>query len=1315
MRIIIDEHQAALEYDLMKYKLTSRALGIAHWDMVLTNEDPLSPENITTYSDEFRAMLGFSGEEDFPNLLSSWGNQLAPEDFNWVLRAFLDHLNDRTGKTPFDLEYPLLLKNGETRYFHAFGSTVRDKYGGPVRIAGAMEDITERKRQEEGTREADERTQVLLNATPLGINFWNEHMQNISANDETVRLFGLSRKQEYFERFGELSPEFQPDGERSTTKGGRLVREAFQNGYSRVEWMHRLLDGQPFPCEVTFIRVKYKDGYAVAGYTRDLRKEKEMLGEIQAAKAKSEAAAHWYKSILDAVPLPISVTDTDMNWTFVNAAVERFLGVQYEDMLGKHCSGWDADICNTDRCGIACAKRGLKQTYFHHNGSSYQVDVEMLENLDGEVEGFIEIVQDITKIEALTKKQLEAEEAQRSFNILASVMNGIDAMLYVTDPKTNEILFINDKMIDYYGIEGDCVGMPCYQVFHKDKNAACDVCPCFQLDKEPDKIIVWEELHTPNGSILRNSDRYIEWPDGRIAHLQYSVDVTDLKNATYALDQRLEQQAIMTSVSQNFLYAKDIDALITDTFCRIGTFLEIDQLLLFVMEADEHYFTCQNEWINPSFDMPTRIGREFSFNQSAAAKSLTIKYKDRKAIYMTSEDPDVREVIGPYRTSFYTYLIIPIFLGDRLYALLDFSRDDDHVWSQDDVNMAAFLSSILTGAFQRQSVERQLIAAKELAERNSRYKSSFLATMSHEIRTPINAILGIAEIQLQEQALSADMEEAFNRIYDSGDLLLNIINDILDLSKIEAGKLELVPVKYDVPSLIHDTVQLNRLRHESSRLDLVLQVDGDTPLDMMGDELRIKQVLNNLLSNAFKYTERGRIGLSVSAEPGREAPDAGEFGDVTLVLEISDTGRGMTEEQIGKLFDEYTRFHLEANRTTVGTGLGMSITKRLVDLMGGEISVESRLGKGTAFTVHLPQKRVSRAVCGTEMTDILQRSHYKSLTKAKKAQIIRENMSYGSVLVVDDVESNLYVAKGLLLPYGLKIETASSGFEAIDAIQDGRVYDVIFMDHMMPVMDGIEAANVIRGMGYTHPIVALTANALIGQAEMFLESGFDGFLSKPIDLRELNVLLNRQIRDKQPPEVLEAARRNKRRTAIPAQKAANEIEEFFLIDAEKTVATLEEVFPRLGEGGDADVHLYTVSVHGIKNALGIIGEAELSVFALKLEQAGRDRDIAVLRKETPAFLAALRSLIQRLKPAQALEVAVISDEDRRFLRKKMAVIKTSCAVFDKKTAKAALAELRKRSWPRGTLDILDEINMLLVDSDFIKIAGIADAVIKGPK
>ena len=587
------------------------------------------------------------------------------------------------------------------------------------------------------------------------------------------------------------------------------------------------------------------------------------------------------------------------------------------------------------------------------------------------------------------------------------------------------------------------------------------------------------------------------------------------------------------------------------------------------------------------------------------------------------------------------------------------------------------------------------------AEMANKAKSAFLSTMSHEIRTPMNAILGITEIQLQNDSLSMDVKEALGKIYSSGDMLLGIINDILDLSKIESGKLELIIDKYEIASLVCDTAQLNMMRIGSKPIEFELIIDENMPAYLSGDELRVKQILNNILSNAFKYTAEGTVKLSVSSEP-----TAGE-DMTTFVASVSDTGQGMTKEQVDKLFDEYSRFNLEANRTTEGTGLGMSITRNLIRMMNGEILIESEPGKGSIFTVKLPQGNINSEKLGNEVAENLRQFRTSSRSQMKRVQVTRDPMPYGSVLIVDDVETNIYVAKGLMAPYGLKIDSADSGFAAIEKINDGNVYDVIFMDHMMPKMDGVEATKRIRDMGYTSPIVALTANAVAGQAEIFLANGFDDFISKPIDVRQLNTVLNRQIRDKQPPEVIEAAKQSAEANGngLPGDSGAQQgvdphFAEIFVRDAKKSLAILEAIAEKNDYEKDEEIRSYIINVHGMKSALANIGKMDLSAVALKLEAAGREGKLDIVESETPAFLDSLREFVEEVTPQEAEAAISEADEDKAFLREKLLAIKSACEEYDANQADDEIAELREKPWSQPTNELIKTISEHLLYSDF---------------
>jgi len=551
-------------------------------------------------------------------------------------------------------------------------------------------------------------------------------------------------------------------------------------------------------------------------------------------------------------------------------------------------------------------------------------------------------------------------------------------------------------------------------------------------------------------------------------------------------------------------------------------------------------------------------------------------------------------------------------------------------------------------------LQRKLEAAVVEAQAANHAKSVFLAKMSHEIRTPLNAVLCISEIQHQNNSLPKDIKEAFTRIYASGDMLMGIINDILDMSKIEAGKLELANTPYDIPGMISDTVFLNSVKYKNKPIRLIINVDENVPARVCGDDLRIKQILNNLLSNAFKYTASGEIEISLNAKTGKDT--------VTLVFRVRDTGQGMTQEQINHLFQAYSRFNFDRNRTTEGTGLGMAVTHNLLNFMNGKISVESSPGKGTLFTVHIPQGSAGAAAIGREAADKLSQLRFTPDTKSLKQNIKYEQMPFGNVLVVDDAEMNLYVVKGLLSFYGMNVDTASSGPEAIDLVKNNQ-YDIVFMDHMMPGMDGIEAAKKIREWEdelkksaddmeiknkKSLPIIALTANVISGMKEIFLANGFDGFLSKPIVAQELDDILKKNIpsdkilrtedeMDGEPEDEekefnfwdkiqkikeinLEAGLGQLSGMKDIYRNALNIYMDKVELECEKMTALLKA----------KDIQNFKISVHAMKSMLAVIGAHELSEIAHILEMASLNDDMGFCTLIYPELNEKLLSLHKKL-------------------------------------------------------------------------------------
>jgi CheY-like chemotaxis protein/nitrogen-specific signal transduction histidine kinase len=522
-------------------------------------------------------------------------------------------------------------------------------------------------------------------------------------------------------------------------------------------------------------------------------------------------------------------------------------------------------------------------------------------------------------------------------------------------------------------------------------------------------------------------------------------------------------------------------------------------------------------------------------------------------------------------------------------------------------------------------------------------KSSFLARMSHEMRTPLNAVIGLSEMELQND-LPKSMRANLEKIYNSGSSLLGIVNDILDISKIASGNFELVPVKYSIASLLNDTVQLNIVRIGSKPVVFELSVDETIPSDFYGDEMRVKQILNNLLSNAFKYTKKGKVCLRLDWERHNSS--------AWLIFTVSDTGRGIRKENLGSLFSDYYQADNHENRYVEGTGLGLPITKNLAELMGGTITVESEYEKGSVFSVKIRQEIVDATPVGSETAENLRSFRFRENRSTRSRNLIRTRMPYGKVLIVDDIPTNLDVAKGLMLPYGLEIDLAAGGREAIEKIREEKTrYDVVFMDHMMPEMDGIETTRVIRGKigtdyARTVPIIALTANAMRGNEEMFLANGFDAFISKPIDIMQLDMVLNRWVRDRQSEKMPQQAEQTtteksaasrllegRRVEGVDFSAGAEryEGENAYLQILRSFMTHTPELLEKMRGVSEETLAGYAITVHGLKGAsYGICAEA-LARQAQVLESAAKAGDFETVRAENGVFIKAAEAILSALR------------------------------------------------------------------------------------
>ncbi|SFP97095.1 Signal transduction histidine kinase [Lachnospiraceae bacterium XBB1006] len=526
---------------------------------------------------------------------------------------------------------------------------------------------------------------------------------------------------------------------------------------------------------------------------------------------------------------------------------------------------------------------------------------------------------------------------------------------------------------------------------------------------------------------------------------------------------------------------------------------------------------------------------------------------------------------------------------------------------------------------------KQAIAASEA-------KSAFLSNMSHEIRTPINAILGMNEMVLRESK-EQNVLEYSESIHTAGNTLLGIVNDILDFSKIEAGKMEIIPVEYDLSSVINDLVNMIQVKADSKGLALKLDFDAGIPKLLYGDEIRIKQVVTNLLTNAVKYTNEGEVSFGIRYREVENETDA-----VWLDFTVKDTGIGIKQEDMEKLFSEFERIEEKRNRTIEGTGLGMNITKRLLEMMGTTLDVKSRYGEGTTFSFALKQKVVKWEALGDYESAYREavsgrRTEYKERFTAKDAII----------LAVDDTEMNLTVFVNLLKNTQVQIDTAESGKEAI-ALTREKKYDAIFLDHMMPEMDGIETLACLRAdeenKNRETAVICLTANAISGAREKYLAAGFDDYLTKPLVADKLEEMLVTYL-PKQMIQMTDCCEE-------PAEEETSDFPQWlwtcegidltsgikncgdlqtYLSVLETFYETIEELAKEIEDYLEADdIRNYTVKVHALKSSARIIGAMELSEKAKRLEEAGNEEDRDFITDNTEALLTLYRAYKNRLAP-----------------------------------------------------------------------------------
>jgi len=793
----------------------------------------------------------------------------------------------------------------------------------------------------------------------------------------------------------------------------------------------------------------------------------------------------------------------------------------------------------------------------------------------------------------------ETESLSNSLNILKNIMDGIDAYLYVSDIETDEILFVNNKIKEDLGLQISLEGEICWKMLQLDSKEKCESCPNEKLLHNPEEPIIWEVQDPTTGKYYKNIDRVIEWTEGKKVHMQYSVDLTDLKRSEKFLKKRLEQQELMSAISQNFITGDSVDAFINDALKMAGEFMNVSRIMLAKYEEKENILEFKYIWCGKESQMPIQIGGKIPFVEGTPMYDMV--HKTDYSLFAVDDVENSKEYQPNKFFNMKSFLSIPIIVADQFWGILEFDQcEHPHKWSESDLHLGNLIGNVLSGVIDRQKMgrdkkaaeeqilrmsaivnsspqyiayidkegkygfvnpavsnnsgytydelmeggmqilcdeqtrlflkekilpavfsegkcdftipfsrkdgevrimsfsaftiesdehgcgtiatditenkrlERELIEAKEMAEQASKAKGEFLSRMSHEMRTPMNAIIGMTNIARGTDDV-AKKEHCLERIDNASKHLLEVINDILDMSKIEANKFDLYCQEFNFEKMLVNITNVINFRVEEKKQQFIINLDKNVPLSLIGDELRLTQVITNLLTNATKFTpEGGTISMNIE--------QIGESGDMsTLRIEVIDNGIGIDAEQQSRLFNSFEQADGSISRKFGGTGLGLVISKRIVELMGGKIWIESELGKGSKFIFTINVEK-GEQVPQYELSNGLNKGNVR-------------------MLVVDDSPETRDYFIHIMQALGLKCDVASDGYEALYMINNSQdnPYDIFFVDWQMPKMNGIDLTKKIKEYTKDKAVVIMISVAEWNDIEEeATKAGVDHFVSKPL-------------------------------------------------------------------------------------------------------------------------------------------------------------------------------------------------------------------------
>ncbi|MDR2942852.1 MAG: PAS domain-containing protein [Treponema sp.] len=968
------------------------------------------------------------------------------------------------------------------------------------------------------------------------------------------------------------------------------------------------------------------------------------------------------EAMIDSIPDLIFCKDTDLKYTQCNNSFEQYMGIKEKQLIGKtnedeswFSAEYEESIHNNEQIVISqnrilTFEEKVRSPVTGKEGVFETVKAPIRQN--GVVVGLIAIIRDISQ-----RKMMEKELAVQT-SMLKTMITSLPDGVFCKDLDSNYTL-CNGIMAELLGKkEEDIIGKNDEEVFGFTAEMVKGI-------REVDRKVINERIQMVVEENIKCFDgvtrlfETVKSPliqDGEVTGIiGIGRDITMRKEIERDLAFKTSQLQVTLASIPDLMFCKDTDLKYTQCNKAFEKFIGVSEAEL-IGKADR-----DGSWLNHE-----QVERIHNIELAVIEENRIFTLEEKVRSPVTGEEGVFETVKAPIRQN----------------------------------GVVVGIIAIIRNITKRKEMEEEVMAA-------SRAKSTFLANMSHELRTPLNVVIGLTDLILEDDNMNEHVTSNLIKISSAGNTLLSIVNDILDFSKIESGKLDLSSVEYYTSSLLNDIITMVITRLGEKPIIFHLDIEDTLPNKLYGDDLRVKQIFTNLLTNSVKYTREGSINLKVRCTR--------EDDSVWMEITVSDTGIGIRENDLKKLFLDYYQINEKANRNIEGTGLGLPITKRLTEMMNGEINAESQYGRGTTFRVRIRQGFVNDTPIGADIAGKLRHFCYADNKRIVTKKLVRINLSYAKVLVVDDMQTNLDVASGLLRKYKMQVDCLNSGQASIERIRAGTpVYDAIFMDHMMPGMDGIEAADAIRALGTEYakniPIIALTANAIQGTEQMFFAHGFQAFISKPIDIIELDSVIRKWVRDDTHDNTLISSAPSEgisedenmiiKIPGVDTQKGlslyAGEMDVYLPL-LRSYVYNTPKVLEKMRTVSGETLPSYVVTVHGLKGTSAGIGAEEIRFSAQDMETKSRAGDLKSVLEHNGKLIADTEIIVANIKAwlnqyDANREKPLLKAPDRELLSQ----LKKYCESYDMDGVDQVMSELESSdyeesgeliAWLREKIDI----------------------------